>query len=110
MYPSATVRRESRLHVATIDAQALSEFVPVISAPEQLGDLARKKKQQPERIEKIVEEPDHSACAHFGGSPSALQEQHFGGAVGSRPSNVPQWRWRHPLRETLLQDKDPGER
>ena len=74
MNPGATVRRESRSHLAIINAEALSKFVPVISAPQQLRDLSRKKKQQPERIEKIVEEPDHSACAHLGGNAGTLQE------------------------------------
>jgi hypothetical protein len=38
------MRGQSRLNGAIVNAEALSNFVPVISAPQQLRDLSRKKK------------------------------------------------------------------
>ena len=72
------MRGESRLHVAIIKAEALAKFVPVIPAPQQLGDLPRKKKQEPEGIEKIVEKSAHSAFVMSSGVETSRGE-----AIGS---------------------------
>src|SRR5438067_2634635 len=57
--PGAAVRSESGPRFCVITAEALSQLVPVISAPDQLRDLPRKKEEQTERIKKIVEKSDH---------------------------------------------------
>jgi len=57
------MRHESRADVAIIQAEALSKFMPVISAPKQFRDLARKKKEETERVEKIVEKAYHESTA-----------------------------------------------
>src|SRR5207237_2568469 len=46
-------------YFSIVTAKALSEFVPVIPAPDQFRELAGKKKEQADRIEKVVEESDH---------------------------------------------------
>src|SRR5207248_463107 len=62
MNPRATMRGKPRAHVAIINAEALSEFMSVISAPQQFRNLPRQKKQETERIEKIVEKANHEVA------------------------------------------------
>src|SRR5438270_13946656 len=50
---------KARAHFSIVTPKALSEFVPVIPAPDQFRELAGKKKEQADRIEKVVEESDH---------------------------------------------------
>src|SRR5438067_10500479 len=58
--PCAAVRSESGPRFCVITAEALSQLVPVISAPDQLRDLPRKKEEQTDWVEKIVEEANHA--------------------------------------------------
>src|SRR5205807_9576404 len=63
MNPGAAMRGKPRAHIAIINTEALSELMPVISAPQKFRNLAGQKKQKPERIENIVEEPNHQSTA-----------------------------------------------
>jgi hypothetical protein len=108
MDPGAAVRAETRPHFAIIKTEALPELVPVISAPEQLGNLARKKEEQPNRVEKIIEEPDHSMRARFDRNAAPLQKEDLGGSVLSCANSFPQRRGRHFFRGTLFQHEDAG--
>jgi hypothetical protein len=45
MDPGAAMRAESSPNLRVIKAKALSKLVPVISAPNEFGDLARKKEE-----------------------------------------------------------------
>src|SRR5207237_1293812 len=56
------MRSESRAHIAIIKTEALSEFMLVISPPQQFRNLPRQKKQETERIEKIVEKANHEVA------------------------------------------------
>jgi hypothetical protein len=87
--PGAATRRDPRPDFGIIKTEPLPEFMPVISAPEQLGNLARKKEEQSDRIKKIVEEPDHSMARALDQRTAPLQEQNFGGPVLSRANDFP---------------------
>jgi len=73
--PGIAMRGEARADVGPVNAKALSQFVPVISAPKQLRDLARKKEEQADRIKKIVEEPDHQLVPVSPAAPFACRNK-----------------------------------
>src|ERR1700686_2816823 len=102
------MRSEPRFHITVVKTEALSEFMPVISPPQQLRNLSRQKKQETERIKKIVEELDHSACAHRGRTVRTLKEQYFGGAVGPCARDIPERHGRHQFRGPFFQNENAG--
>jgi len=57
--PRAAMGGQPSAHFAVVGSKTLPQFVPIISAPEELRDLAGKKKEQADRVKKIVEKTDH---------------------------------------------------
>ena len=59
MQPCRFLRGEPRAKIDIVNAEALSELVPVIAAPEHFHQIPREKKQQTDWPKQIVDESNH---------------------------------------------------
>ena len=85
---------EPQTQLRIVPSQALTEFAPIAPAPNHFDQIARQKKEKPDRPKQIIEKADHCDCGIAGLTDCGFRKQDFSRAVVFWRTHLPKWRFR----------------